>query len=61
MAGNVNGWDTEGAKRKLRSAAASALYNGVTPDEARRLVEEGIAETVASPAYKAQQQRARAA
>lgn len=59
--GNANGWDTEGAKRKLRSAAASALYNGVTPDEARRVVEEGIAETLRSPAYQAQQERARAA
>jgi len=58
---NVNGWDTEGARRKLRSAAASALYNGVTPEDARKAVEEGIAETLASPVYQAQQQRAKAA
>jgi (2Fe-2S) ferredoxin len=58
---NVNGWDTEAARRKLRSAAASALYNGVTPEDARKVVEEGIAETLASPVYQAQQKRAKAA
>jgi hypothetical protein len=47
--------------RLLESAAASALYNGATPEEARARVEVGIAETLASPIYKGQQERAQAA
>jgi hypothetical protein len=49
--------------RKLRaveSAAASALYNGATPDEIRNRVEVGIAEVLASPWWKAQQEQAAA-
>jgi hypothetical protein len=50
--------------RKLRlaeSAAASALLHGATPDEVRARVEAGLAEMLASPAYKAQQERLAAA
>jgi hypothetical protein len=41
--------------RKLRaveSAAASALYNGATPDEIRNRVEVGIAEVLESAWWK---------
>jgi hypothetical protein len=48
--------------RRVESAAAAALYStGVTPEEIRAAVEVGIAETLASPIYKAQQERERAA
>lgn len=47
--------------RLLESAAASALYNGATVEEARARFEAGIAETLASPIYAAQQERAKAA
>ncbi len=50
--------------RKLRlveSAAASAIYNGATPEEVRARVEIGIAEVLASPIYAAQQAREREA
>lgn len=56
--------DQEAEKaRKLRlveSAAASAILNGATPDEVRERVEAGIAETLASPTYAAQRDRAAA-
>lgn len=38
--------------RLLESAAASAIFNGATPDEARARVEAGIAETLASVLYQ---------
>lgn len=48
--------------RRVESAAAAALYSpGVTPDEIRAAVEAGITETLASPIYRAQQERAAAA
>lgn len=44
---------TQELDRKLRlarSAAASAVYTGCDPDEVRRVMEEGIAETLAERA-----------
>ncbi len=49
--------DRDRKLRLLESAAASAIYNGATAEEARARVEVGIAEALASPIYQAQQER----
>lgn len=55
--------EAEKARRLMaaESAAASAMYNGATASEVRARVEIGIAEVLASPFYKAQQERRAAA
>lgn len=47
--------------RLLKSAAASALFNGATPDEAREALEAGFAEAQANPIYQRQLEEQRAA
>jgi hypothetical protein len=41
--------------RTVESAAASAMYNGATPEQVRDHVEVGIAEVLNSAWWKAQQ------
>lgn len=53
--------DRERKLRLVESAAASAILHGCDPDEVRRRVEVGIQESLASPTYKAIQERERAA
>lgn len=44
--------------RRLETAAANAMYSGATPDEVEAAVRAGVNEVLASPIYKAQQERA---
>jgi hypothetical protein len=53
--------DKDRKLRLLESAAASAILNGATPEEARRRVEIGIAESLQNPIVVEREKRRLAA